>query len=199
MDEHVISARNLYALGVAFSSQALIQTAVPFSQQAAMDEQRFRAFYELTARPLWAYLLRVSRNPDLADDLLQESFCRFLAARLPLMTDAESKSYLFRIATNLLRDRWRQEKRAAGIEPPVESREEGIHARAEMKAAFDKLKPRERQLLWLAYVEGSSHQEIAGITGLSVGSIRPLLFRARGKLAAVLRRWSGHAKPEAKK
>jgi RNA polymerase sigma factor (sigma-70 family) len=52
--------------------------------------------------------------------------------------------------------------------------------------AFQRLKPRERQLLWLAYVEGSSHKEIADCTGLRAGSIRLLLFRARRKLAELI-------------
>jgi RNA polymerase sigma-70 factor (ECF subfamily) len=49
------------------------------------------------------------------------------------------------------------------------------------------LTPRERQLLWLAYVEGMSHGEIAAAVGLKSGSIRPLLFRARRRMAEVLR------------
>jgi RNA polymerase sigma-70 factor, ECF subfamily len=55
-----------------------------------------------------------------------------------------------------------------------------------MRQAFRSLKSRERQLLWLAYVEGSSHKEIADSTGLKAGSIRLLLFRARRKLAGLI-------------
>jgi RNA polymerase sigma-70 factor (ECF subfamily) len=50
------------------------------------------------------------------------------------------------------------------------------------------LKPRERALLWLAYAQGSSHAEIAGMLGLKTGSIKLLLFRARRKLAGLLQR-----------
>jgi hypothetical protein len=45
---------------------------------------------------------------------------------------------------------------------------------------------RERQLLWLAYVEGASHKEIADCTGLKAGSVRLLLFRARRRLAGLI-------------
>jgi RNA polymerase sigma-70 factor (ECF subfamily) len=47
---------------------------------------------------------------------------------------------------------------------------------------FAALKPRERALLWLAYVEGESHEDIAHALGLSRGSIKVLLSRARGRL-----------------
>jgi RNA polymerase sigma-70 factor, ECF subfamily len=49
------------------------------------------------------------------------------------------------------------------------------------------MRPRDRQLLWLAYAEGYSHREIAEVTGLASASIRLLLFRARRKMAALLR------------
>jgi RNA polymerase sigma-70 factor (ECF subfamily) len=50
-----------------------------------------------------------------------------------------------------------------------------------------RLRPRERALLWLAYGVGQPHTEIAGTLGLTTGSVKPLLFRARRKLAALLR------------
>jgi RNA polymerase sigma-70 factor (ECF subfamily) len=49
------------------------------------------------------------------------------------------------------------------------------------------MRPRDRQLLWLAHAEGYSHREIAEVTGLAAGSVRLLLFRARRKMARVLR------------
>jgi DNA-directed RNA polymerase specialized sigma24 family protein len=78
--------------------------------ELSMDEAAFRVFYEETSRPLFAYLLRVSGERSLAEDLLQDSYCRFLSARLSPMDAAGRRSYLFRIATNLLRDRWRRHK-----------------------------------------------------------------------------------------
>jgi RNA polymerase sigma-70 factor, ECF subfamily len=50
------------------------------------------------------------------------------------------------------------------------------------------MKPRERAMLWLAYVEGRTHQEIGAILDLQAASVRVLLFRARGVLARRLRR-----------
>jgi RNA polymerase sigma-70 factor (ECF subfamily) len=51
---------------------------------------------------------------------------------------------------------------------------------------MSRLKPRERAILWLAYAEGASHQEIADALGLRPGSLKAMLFRARRRLAALL-------------
>jgi RNA polymerase sigma-70 factor (ECF subfamily) len=48
------------------------------------------------------------------------------------------------------------------------------------------MRPRDRQILWLAYAEGYSHREIAEVTGLVSASVRLLLFRARRKMASLL-------------
>src|ERR1700674_1913281 len=60
-------------------------------------------------------------------------------------------------------------------------------ARIDLRRLLARLPPRERQILWLAHVEGGSHAEIAAITGLGPASIRVLLFPARRGLAGLLR------------
>ena len=52
---------------------------------------------------------------------------------------------------------------------------------------MDRLRPRERALLWLAYAQGHAHTEIADTLGVKTGSVKLLLFRARRKLAGILR------------
>ena len=52
--------------------------------EPAMDSDRFAAFYERSARPLWAYLARTSGDATLAEDLMQESYVRFLLRRFAL-------------------------------------------------------------------------------------------------------------------
>ena len=72
------------------------------SLSTGIDEQSFLAFYLRTARPLRNYLLHTLSDRSLADDILQESYLRLLAAKLPAdIDDAHRKNYLFRIATNL--------------------------------------------------------------------------------------------------
>src|SRR6478736_4091409 len=85
-----------------------------------MDSDGFAAFYERSARPLWAYLARVSGNAALADDLLQESFLRFLCADHPTDGEVSARRYLFRIATNLMRDHWRRPQASSLEEIPEE-------------------------------------------------------------------------------
>ncbi|HKW35104.1 MAG TPA: sigma-70 family RNA polymerase sigma factor [Candidatus Acidoferrum sp.] len=157
------------------------------TERPGVSREAFRIFYERTSRFLWGYLLRVSGRRDVADELLQESYCRFLAANLPDMDAAGSRSYLFRIATNLLRDRWRHRETQRSVHSVDAPCEDDPETRTDVRRAFALLKPRERQLLWLAHVEGFDHKEIAGLMGLGVASVRVLLFRARRGLARVLR------------
>jgi RNA polymerase sigma-70 factor, ECF subfamily len=103
------------------------------------------------------------------------------------MDAAESRSYLFRIATNLLHDRWRDKQVSATVSPVDQSCDDDRETRTDVRRCFERLKPRQRQLLWLAHVEGFDHKEIARLTGLRVASVRVLLFRARAQLAAGLR------------
>jgi RNA polymerase sigma-70 factor (ECF subfamily) len=168
-------------------SEPMADSVANAADRPSVNQDDFRVFYNRTNRPQWAYLLRVSRRRDVADDLLQESYCRFLAARLPEMDAAESRSYLFRIATNLLRDCWRDKQVSEVVGPADQSREDDPEMRADVRRCFERLKSRERQLLWLAHVEGFDHKEIARLTGLRVASVRVLLFRARAQLAAALR------------
>jgi RNA polymerase sigma-70 factor (ECF subfamily) len=63
----------------------------------------------------------------------------------------------------------------------------GAVRRLDLARSMARLKPRERELLWLAYAQGSSHREIAEALGLKTGSVKLLLFRARRRLAALLR------------
>jgi RNA polymerase sigma-70 factor (ECF subfamily) len=159
-----------------------------------MTEEAFRVFYDQTARPIWLYLARTTGDDRLADDLLQETYYRFLRTRASFESDDHRRHYLFRIATNLVKDQWRRSR------PSVVDLDEvsavtaaedvnvgdGALPRMELTRALDQLKPRERTLLWLAYAQGFSHEEIASQLGLRTGSLKALLFRARRRLAALL-------------
>jgi RNA polymerase sigma-70 factor (ECF subfamily) len=170
-----------------------------------MDEVVFRAFYDRTARALWAYLYRLTRDGGRADDLLQETYYRFLRAADAPVDEAHRRNYLYRIATNLVRDEARR-ARGPHVELPVDegaqslsvpaSAAETAAAKADVGRAMARLSARERELLWLAYAEGATHREIADVLGLKSSSIKLLLFRARRRLAHILRRPSPATREE---
>jgi len=166
-----------------------------------MDEDTFRAFYERTARGIWAYLARITGDRQLADDLLQETFYRFLrtAATHGAIHDTEAhrRNSLYRIATNLARDARRRRLIRAPFSLPshdIERASPGtsgdhsgaVERNADFTRAMSRLNPRERAMLWLAYAEGASHSEIAEVLGLRPSSLKTMLFRARRRLAVLL-------------
>ena len=105
------------------------------------------------------------------------------------MDEASTRSYLYRMATTLVADHWRKRKReeAWSLQAIFRTKTaEPAILRRDMARMFERLAHRERALLWLAYVEGLEHQEIAEVLGLREKSIKVLLFRARKKLAAIL-------------
>jgi RNA polymerase sigma-70 factor (ECF subfamily) len=177
----------------------LLAGDAPHAAELPMDNDAFAGFYSRSARPLWAYLARVSGDPALADDLMQESYVRFLCAAHPAMVASEgevaARRYLFRIATNLLRDHWRRPHSTSIEELPEElfaasASSAQADSQAVLGPALAQMRPLDRQLLWLAHAEGYSHREIAEVTGLASASIRLLLFRARRKIAKLLQNQS---------
>ena len=155
-----------------------------------MDAEAFSAFYARTARSLWVYVYRVTRNATDADDILQEAFCRLLAVRLECDDEEQCRRYLYRIASNLMVDRWRHREREVVSDIDERSPDPALDPadRVDTLRTLARLAARERALLWLAYVEGHSHEEIARELGVAQRSVRVLLSRARKRLRAMLER-----------
>lgn len=155
-----------------------------------VDEAAFHEFYRRNAGDLWAYLYRLTGNAADADDLLQDACCRLLRAPLPSHSPAELRAYMFRVASNLAVDHWRRAGRRREDPAPVPEVPvtDDPALRHDMERTFACLNLNERVLLWLAYVEGANHDEIARTLGVKPRSVRVLLFRARKKLAALLAR-----------
>lgn len=173
-----------FPLALAEPGQARARTGKP------MDETRFEAFYRKTAGSLWSYLHRMTGDAAAADDLLQKAFFRLIRANPSVASEEHLRRWLYRTATNLALDHFRETKRdqrrdaalpaASAVSP--DKRE----LRHDMMKTFAELKPRERALLWLAHVEESDHEEIGEALGVQAKSVKVLLFRARKRLAQLL-------------
>jgi RNA polymerase sigma-70 factor, ECF subfamily len=164
---------------------------LPGAPAFMIDEQAFHALYRRTAGSLRTYAARVLGNATYADDIVQESYLRLV--RSPPATDdpQQLRAFLFRVASNLIIDYWRRGRHEVGRAD--ESMDActapgpDIPLRLDMARVFERLTPQQRQLMWLAYVEGADHREIATALGLRERSVRVLLLRTRRKLAQLLR------------
>ncbi len=158
-----------------------------------MDEVAFQVFYQRTAPGLRSYIHRSAGSADLTDDILQDAFLRFLRVAPGDLEPSQQKAYLYKIASSLLVDHWRRLNREqrwdwkafVGKERTTDTQLELGH---DVSEVFRTLKPQQRSLLWLAYVEGFEHREIASMLGLRENSVKVLLFRARRRMAETLRK-----------
>ena len=155
-----------------------------------MDETRFKMLYDLTSVPLLSYILRVTGEKATADDVFQEAYIRMLQHETDVDV-TKQKAYLFATATNLIRDHWRRVRRERRWEE--EDAEQTSHGENEIdlrygvEEALQEISTQQRSLLWLAYVEGYRHDEIASMLKLREKSVRVLLYRARRRLSEICR------------
>ena len=151
------------------------------------------AWYEATYPRLWSWVRRVVGDPGVASDIAQEAFVRLLQSERDSLPESERAPYLFTIARNLMRDHWKRAARGEelGLGEDVRSLASSITRDValsiDLERALDALTPQERSIVWLAYAEGFSHREIASVLGMKTASVKLLLFRARRKLAGILR------------
>lgn len=165
-----------------------------------MEEDRkeiWEKFYENYSHSFWFYIYKICGDEPMADDIFQESLYKFLKAKINFQNEKHMQSYLYRIAYRLIIDKARrikvekkafeEEQRAYISDIQKESPQSKIHFSLDMEKIFKKLKPKERMLLWLVYAEGYSYGEIAEMTDTKENSLKVQLFRAREKLAKILK------------
>jgi RNA polymerase sigma-70 factor, ECF subfamily len=159
-------------------------------RRETLSPEQFEEFYSATTRALRSYICRATSNEAVADDILQESYIRLLNA--PPMQDAQRRAYLYRVATNLIMDYGRSQTRQRRWWQQFggrrESTEMKVDLASDMHQLFGKVSVQDRALLWLAYVEGAEHREIAGILHLRENSVKVLLHRARRRMEAILQK-----------
>lgn len=146
-----------------------------------IDRQAFERFYGDSQPRLQSFVQRLCGASDVAEELVQETYYRFLRSGFEGASDEERRRYLYRIAMNLVRAR-----RVRTHEAREEAIEADPAAAIDVNAALAKLSERDRGMLWLAYVEEYSHREIAEVMGVAALSVRVLLSRARKRFVALM-------------
>lgn len=175
------------ATGARILAMSLGKERSQLGEHAQAAQTEFEAFYLRTSRTLHGYLSRLSRDSGTADEVLQEAYIRIINA--PAMEEGQRKAYLYTTATNILRDRWRRQKRErewSELSVVSEATHQNFNLPIDMASVFDCLSAQERAVLWLAHVEELSHREISAILRVKEKSVRVIVFRAREKAKELL-------------
>jgi RNA polymerase sigma-70 factor (ECF subfamily) len=158
----------------------------------------FEALYRANAPRVFALCLRMSADPQRAQELTQDVFVRAWEGLPSFRGDAAFTSWLHRIAVNVVlmdirADRRRlsrvalaedlDEEPSDGVVPPVD-----VEQAIDLERAIAKLPPGARRVFVLHDIEGYRHEEIARLTGTAEGTLRAQLHRARKLLMEALSR-----------
>ena len=174
---------------------ATIDALLP--QAYRLDEQALTRIYEALSPALYRYAYRLLGNTADAEDIVAETFHRLLLAlRHGNGPRQHLSAYLYRIAHNLITDRYRRR-------PPIDfaldealeaSADEGpeisapLHiAQEQTRAALWELTPDQRLVIMLKYLDGLSNEETAAALGKPVGAVKSLQHRALESLHRILR------------
>lgn len=154
------------------------------------------AFSELVTRhqdAVYRFLMRLTRMPDTALDLTQDTFLRAYQGMQGWQPDAQWKTWLFRIARNLTIDLLRREQRVRFVEltdehdticPDAgpEAKMETIQRYRMLEKALSALVPEHREILLLREIEDMPYEEIAAVLDISLGTVKSRIARARAAL-----------------
>lgn len=164
----------------------------------AGDLSAFDAVYEAHRARLYAFLVRLSRRRDLADDLLEDTWLRLVANARSLRPDTQLAAWLFTVARNLYwshcRSRLLEDERSRLIDlwptaPPPPSPFEttaGHELEARVERALAALPTRDREVLLLVGGEGLTPAEAAAVCGVTPEAFRQRLARARTAMEKML-------------
>ena len=165
----------------------------------------FDALYDEVFSPLFRYCHRLTGDPDVAEDVAQEAFVRLLDRQVA-GEQAALRVWLFKVATHLIRDRWRVSSNrrrlleihpvAPGKPPDSERETERSQEVASVRYALETLDPRDRELL-LMREEGFSYGEMAEAVGVQATSVGTLLARTQRRFTNAWTAQAGRETPPA--
>ena len=157
------------------------------------DAAAIREIYRMHAPRVYAIVKRVAGDDGLAEDWSQEAWVRIFRALGSFRGDARFSTWLYRIAVNsaLHGQRWRV-RRVRHETPMLETvagrtSPEPTILRLQLERAMQALPERMRQVLVLHDVEGYTHEDIAELLGVAVGTSKSQLFKARARMRELLR------------
>ncbi len=165
--------------------------------QALSDREMFRLMFDCHARSVFGFLCALVGRRDLAEELTQETFVRAYERRATLRDQAKAAAWLLGIARNISREQARQDRRWDSLDDLFEDEEQPARTseplpdatlldaelRLVVRAALAKLDADKRLVFVLVFVlrafEQRSYEDIAAITGFSIGKVKTDLRRAR--------------------
>jgi RNA polymerase sigma-70 factor (ECF subfamily) len=174
------------------------------------------SLFERHIDALYRSALRLTRKPEDAEDLVQETYLRAYRYRRKFQPGTNEKAWLFTIMTNLFRNRLRQrpapedpldepgtdffiydQLRREGMPVHLMSPEEIVVDRGfgdEVKRALEELPVSMRMVVMLVDVEDFSYKEAAAILGIKIGTVMSRLHRGRRALQKKLWEYAGRPK-----
>ena len=178
-------------LGVAETEQ------LPVLQARAGDAAAWDALFRRYQLPLYVYIFELVRDEQTSLDLVQETFINAARHIGGLRDDAKFGSWLFGIAHQKCIQRWRKRAREemlrdefANAPVQFETAPDELLIREEQEAEFmrllNELPPPQRSVLLLHFVEEFALEEIAGITGVPIGTVKSRLHYAKKSLRKLL-------------
>ena len=164
------------------------------------DVDAFERLYHLHAGRVYALCLRLAGEPVEARELVQDTFVHAWEALPRFRGESSLTTWLHRIAVNALLERRRRDKRRSARVALVEDEDDGesapmaggfvaptdVATAIDLERAIAALPPGVRRAFVLHEVEGYTHEEVAGMTGLATGTLRAQLHRARQLLIRAL-------------
>jgi len=156
---------------------------------AAHDEAAFRRLYERYATRVFCYALTILRNRHLAEEVVQDTMVAVWEGAATFKGSSRVSTWIFGVARNQAHALLRREARGARTanEPLVLPDPAGQVERAErVRSALERLSPQQREVVFLAFYEGLSYQEIARILGVPEGTVKSRMYHAKRALAEVL-------------
>jgi RNA polymerase sigma-70 factor (ECF subfamily) len=180
----------------AFAGALMNSTEELVARVRAGDEEAFRLIFDRYSRPILSFIFDMVGDRAQAEDLAQETFVRAFRGLAGLREETKLSTWLFAIAKNVAREQLRTRRRHEGnVEldgrPAFELHD---HARTPsgqlldkelsgvIRGALMKLDEDKRTVFTLKVLQQHSYEEIAEITGFSVGKLKTDLHRARAEM-----------------